>query len=203
MHFDRLSTDRLLALVGTGAGVVGAIAAILAAKYAKGGPTKGDLARVEQHTMETANRLTKVDERLDQQHNQDLLVSMAWRVSIDVKGQGIADEPFTLHFALKSADVELMSVELLNEAKMQFGSCECSLVGPQLFTCVVNPTAMRSWFSGGTKTAQYNCRLLQLRAHMKMEGRDAHRDFAVRIAEGYSTVPYKGRVQELTVEGSC
>jgi hypothetical protein len=201
---DKLGIANLVvAAIGTVAGVVAALAAIRAVKYGKHSPTKEDLARVERNTGETAERLHRVDERLNQQHIQDLLISKAWKVSIEVNGVGLAEEPMNLKLDLRTPGVELVSVEMLNEAQMHFGRCDCIPLEPQSFTCVAEPGMVRRWFNGGRRDAQHNRRLLQLRAHMRMADGEAYRDFAVHITERFRPVAGQGQLAEFAVDGNC
>lgn len=145
-----------IAVGGLIAGVVGAIAATIAAWFAYKAPTKEDLERVERNTAETSERLEKVhkhiasvDERLREQHSYERLVERAQRVSITVFATDRFNEPLRARFALKDPTVRLSRIEMLNESGNLFGSAECSAADPLMFNTVLENGSVQRWYSGG------------------------------------------------------
>lgn len=201
-----------IAVASLAVGLVGAVAAAIAAVFAGMAPTKKDLQRVEHHTATTSLGLEKVqahlanvDSRLRDQHTYDLVVSKAQRVSITAKGDANIDDPMSLQLTLKDSNAILNHIELFNEFGTLYGSCLCSAVEPFFFTATVESATAQRWFGGGTTDQSTNRKRLRIRAHMLLEGKEAYRDFAVHMVEGMRagqdrTQPTK-RVYLL--EGSC
>jgi len=193
-------------------GGVGALAAAAAAWFAWKAPTKEDLKRVEDHTAKTSERLEKVqshiarvDERLNEQHSYDLLVSRAQRVSISVSGVDKMNEQLRLRLKLKDPEAVLTHIELFNEVGNLFGSADCSQIEQLMFSAAIDSNTVQRWFSGGTADQTVNRKRLRLRAHMLIEGRQVHRDFAVHLMHSSRQGPDRTYATEqvFILEGTC
>jgi hypothetical protein len=109
-------------------GVASTIAARLTAKYGKDGPTKDDLARVEQNTAhleEVRSKIASMDKRQRSQQEMESLYAKARRLSILVSGQDDIPQPLRVNLTVKDSTVLLSRVELFNEVGTVFGSVDC------------------------------------------------------------------------------
>lgn len=197
-------------IVAAVAAVVGAVAAIYAAYYAKKAPTADDLERVEKNTADASERLEKVrvhigsvDERSKEQHAQEKLAVVANRVSISARGTQLYGGPLRIAFTLKEPDVSLVYIELLNEVKALFGASLCTQEEPLVFTASIDGIAARRWFDGGKAEGNVDLRRLVIRATLRFEDREAHREFAVYLLNQLTDIASGGRSYVLQLNGDC
>jgi hypothetical protein len=107
--------------------VIAALAAVVAAFYAKGSGAKTDLERVERNISE---RIEAVRAHLEEQHRREAQRALVDRASMAVEARGPAGEPLVLRFTLDDAGMELLRVDLLNADSMQSGSFSCTPMQP-------------------------------------------------------------------------
>lgn len=169
--------------IGTAAAVVGAVAAIYAARYAKASPTKEDLARVEEHLAE--------------QNKRELLSVRVEHVAVFVTARSPWTDPLGLNFALKDPDVTLLRVGLLNNRDMRTETASCAQTGPLTYTAVVDRGVAQKWFDSAGETP-HNSRPLKIRALIRIDGTEHHRDLSVQMTRGQTPT---GTVWLL--DGSC
>jgi hypothetical protein len=99
-------------------GIVSAIAAVLAALYAKGSATQRSLEVVEQNTANTTEQITavkghiaRVEDHLRIQNNRESLDIAARATSISVAGEGWKDEPQDFVFTVRTPGVVISRVD--------------------------------------------------------------------------------------------
>jgi hypothetical protein len=201
-----------IAVAGLIAGSIGALAAVAAAWFAWKAPTKKDLERVENNTAETSQRLERVrshiasvDERLAEQHSYDLLVSRAQRVALAVNGEDRTGVPLRFALRLKDTAVLLTHVELFNEVGTNFGSADCTLTEPPIFSATLDPNTTERWYGGGTVDQMIGRMRLRLRVHMQIDKRDVYRDVAVHLIQTTRPNPSRPNSMErvFILEGNC
>ena len=170
--------------------VVSAVAAVAAALiggwtlyYAKRGPSKDDIQRVEVNTAETSRHIEAVRGHLAGQEERTALQNRANRVSIAVSAQGPGDQPLSLHFVLNDPAVVLQRIDLINERDMLAGFVECVAAEPLTFTATVDPRLVERWFQSGRTDGHLNWMLLNVRAYIGIGAEDAARTFAVRLIQ--------------------
>jgi len=150
--------------------VIAALAAVVAAFYAKGSAAKTDLERVERNIAE---RIEAVRAHLEEQHRREAQRSLVDRASMAVEARGPAGEPLVLRFTLDDAGMELLRVDLLNADSMQSGSFSSTPMQPPCFSAKVDHDSLRNWFGAGNETS--NGKRVQIRAHLRLDGQEAGR----------------------------
>jgi hypothetical protein len=150
--------------------IIGAIAAVMAAFYAKGSATKADVERIERSTAESIAAIRAHQEEQRQREAQRALFDHA---SIAVEGRGPSGEPLLCRFTLNDAGMELLRVDLVNADSTQSGSFLCSPTDPTCFFAKVDHEALRSWF--GASSEGSNGKRVQIRAHLRLDEQEAAR----------------------------
>ena len=201
----------VIAVSGLIAGIVGAVAATIAAIYAGLAPTRKDLRRVEENTAATSKKLeevrkhiSSVNEQLREQRSDDVLAATASRVSIAARGDQDFGEPLRITFTLKEPDVSLIYVELLNESGALFGSSPCVQGASLIFLTFLEQEIARRWFNGGTAEGNVEHKRLVLRATLQFGERQAHRKFVVYLNNVLKQMPGgAGMGYVLNLTGDC
>lgn len=129
---DKIAVQNLIwTVVAAAAGVISAVAAVVAARYAKGSATQRSLEVVEANTasaadtiIEVCSHLAKVEDHLRFQNDQHVLALLGQRASIRVYGEDWTDEPMMLKFTVATPQFVLTGVDLLNESG-QLHMCSC------------------------------------------------------------------------------
>lgn len=175
--------------------IIGAVAAVAAALfgawalyYAKRGPSKEDIERVERNTAQTAEHIDAVREHsaateghLAQQRRRETLLALVNRVSVSVNAGGPTAEPLLLRFILTDADVELLSIDLINSDKMVFGSFPCASSEPSHFEVTIPSDAIQRWFHASANNV--NGRRAQLRLHLRLGNQEADRTLSADMGQ--------------------
>jgi hypothetical protein len=160
MNFAQASPDPiavktlLYTIIGAVAAVVAAIAGIVSVLYARRGPTRDDLRRVEINTEETAihvdavrKHISRVDSHFAEQKSREELEEKASLLFISVDVTGFVDEPAELRIELQDPSASPLSIVLTKLEGFVSGSAECNLAGPLVFTAKVEPAVAATWFS--------------------------------------------------------
>jgi hypothetical protein len=153
--------------------MIAALAAVVAAFYAKAGVTKADLERVERSAAESVKHIEAVRAHLEEQIRREARLALLDRTSMAIDARGPSGESLLFHLTLNDPKIELQRIDLLNADNMQSGSFTCSPTEPSCFVATVDPETLRSWFAAGIETS--NGKRVRLRAHLRLEGHEAAR----------------------------
>jgi hypothetical protein len=163
-----------IAVAGLVVGAISAIAAIAAAYYAKGSPTKEDLARVEEHLAE--------------QNRRDSLARRAERLSISVNGDAALGEPLQLLFIVEDPGAILLHADLINNANALTGSVECRQQASKIFNATVETGFVFLWYASGEAITPSQSSL-KIRAFFTIDGAEAERTFSVELRRSIRYLP--------------
>ena len=168
---DPIAAKTLLyTTIGAVAAVVAALAGIVSVLYARRGPTREDLKRVENNTEETATHvdavrkhISRVDSHFAEQKSRALLEEQASLLFISVNFTGFVDEPAELRVELQDPSAIPLRIDLTNSEGFVSGGAECKPAGPLVFTATVDPAAANAWYNHGysfTQSKQVRVRIL-------------------------------------------
>jgi hypothetical protein len=165
---------------------IAAIAAIIAAYYAKKALTKEDLKRLEANTAETAATVEHLRSHIAQTDEYDkareLVEAKVRRLDIQAIGSGLRKFPLTMTIDVGDPGVALTHVELLNEADNLFGSFDCTVKDGSQYVATIDDYAIERWFIAATPIKKGgSLRRAKLRVHIEVEAHMATREFAVEI----------------------
>jgi hypothetical protein len=177
--------------------IIGAVAAVAAALfaawglyYAKRGPSKEDLQRVEDNTAQTARHVDAVREHtaaseahLADQGKRELLLAQARRVSITAHGSGFNDMPLLLGFSVKDPDVKLRRIDMINKHGLPLGTLDCSEEAPLTFSVKMDPEVYSKWFSGSDVQGSIDQMVLRLCAYFEIGGDETNKTFSISMSQ--------------------
>lgn len=198
------------AIAGAVIALLAAIAAAWALYYAKHGPSKEDLKRVEdntketathvkavrQHTSETADHIeavkdhiASVDDHVTEMRKSEALSDELYRLSVLVTGGGRVAGPLNLTFTLQDADVTLHRVELVNDNKVLAGVADCVRSQPLVFTAAINPVLANQWFNSSKPESHAPDRSLGFRLLLTLKGDEAYKSYIVWMRQASQQGP--------------
>jgi hypothetical protein len=170
-------------------GIVSAIAAVLAAIYAKGSATQRSLEVVERNTAKTTEQITavkghiaQVEDHLRIQNNRESLDIVARATSISVAGEGWNDEPQDFVFTVRTPGVAIGRVDLVNRTELLSGTVDCNQVKPGVFAATIKPQTFAKWLNSGDLLPPGEHRIIYVRAGLTIDGASRCRTFPVVTA---------------------
>jgi len=154
---DPIAAKTLLyTIIGAVAAVVAAFAGIVSVFYARRGPTREDLKRVETNTEETAKHvdavrkhISRVDSHFAEQKSRNVLEEKASLLFISVNVIGFVDEPAELRIELQDPSALPLRIDLASMEEFVSGSAECEPVEPLIFKATVDPGVALAWYNRG------------------------------------------------------
>ena len=175
--------------------VVGAVAAVAAAifgawalYYAKRGPSREDLQRVEQNTAETAKHVDAVREHtaatevhLAIQEKQAALSSRAALVSIAASGSGSSGLPLDVKFSITDSDFRLRRIDMLNRRGNPIGTRICREEAPSTFSVTLGVDVIEKWVNEGDVLGPVNYLAVSLRAYLEINGEETSKVISIQI----------------------
>jgi len=192
-----LNPDRIIALLTL-------IVATFGAYYAFRAPDKRDLKRVEANTAHLEGvkaNISRMDDRMNKQHEHDALVAEAERISITVHGVANVGEPLPLDLLIKDHDIVLLRIELYSEVGVLFGSADCEKRQPLAYIATVDSDLTRRWFHAATVDSS-NRRLLAIRAYMSLRGKEVYRQLPVYMNQETRQVQPSVHAAVFVVDGN-
>jgi hypothetical protein len=146
----------LYTIIGACAAVVAAFAAIVSVLYARRGPTREDLKRVESNTEVTARHvhavrehISRVDSHFAEQKTRELLEEQASLLFISVNVIGFVNDPVELRIELQDSSAIPLRIDLTSPEGFVAGSAECRPADPLVFVAIVDPAVALAWYDRG------------------------------------------------------
>jgi hypothetical protein len=173
---DPIAAKTLLyTIIGAVAAVVAAFAGIVSVLYARRGPTREDLKRVESHTEETAmhvdavrKHISRVDDHFAELTSRGLLEEQASLLFVSVTVTGFVDEPAELRIELQDPSAIPLRIDLTNSEGFVSGGAECKPADPLVFVAIVGPAVAIAWYNRGRKVVE--SRRVSVRILLRFQG---------------------------------
>jgi len=173
---DPIAAKTLLyTIIGAVAAVVAALAGIVSVLYARRGPTREDLRRVESNTEETAKHvdavrvhISRVDSHFAEQKSREQIEAQASLLFISVNVIGFVREPVELRIELQDPSAIPLRIDLTSSEGFVSGGAECKPAGPLAFTATFDPAVVLAWYNHGYSMTQKKA--VQVRILLRFQG---------------------------------